>query len=82
LKRIVSQICESWPNEKIILRGDSDFCREGIMTWCEENKVEFVLGLAKNERLKKMIKEGLVYAELMYNGEFKFKEHHINKWLL
>lgn len=66
LKRIVPQIRKSWPDVKIILRGDSGFCREDIMVWCEENKVDFVLGLAKNERLKKKIKEDLVYAKLMY----------------
>ena len=51
LKRIVAQIRTLWPNTRIIIRGDSGFCREAIMAWCEANRVEYVLGLAKNERL-------------------------------
>jgi hypothetical protein len=36
---------------RIIVRGDSGFCRENLMRWCEENRLHFVLGLAKNVRL-------------------------------
>jgi len=52
LRRIVKQIREAWPGVKITLRGDSGFCREELMKWCEEEGVDYVLGLAKNERLK------------------------------
>ena len=37
---------------KITLRGDASFCREELMAWCEQEGVGYVLGLAKNERLK------------------------------
>lgn len=37
---------------RITLRGDSGFCREDLMNWCEQNQLDYVLGLAKNERLK------------------------------
>ena len=40
-----------WPEVQIIIRGDSGFCREEIMAWCEANRVDYVLGLAKNDRL-------------------------------
>ncbi len=52
LKRIVAQIRQAWPGVKITLRGDSGFCREELMAWCEQEGVDYVLGLAKNERLK------------------------------
>jgi DDE family transposase len=52
LKRIVGQIRQAWPEVKIVIRGDSGFCREELMSWCEANRVDYVLGLAKNERLK------------------------------
>jgi Transposase DDE domain group 1 len=52
LKRIVAQIREAWPQAKITVRGDSGFCREELMAWCEQAGVDYVLGLAKNERLK------------------------------
>jgi hypothetical protein len=51
LTRIVAQIRQRWPGVQIIIRGDSGFCREEIMAWCEANGVDFVLGLAKNDRL-------------------------------
>ena len=52
LQRIVKQIREAWPGVKITLRGDSGFCREELMKWCEDQGVDYVLGLAKNDRLK------------------------------
>jgi len=51
LDRIVRQIREKWPHVQIVIRGDSGFCREEIMAWCEAHDVGFVLGLAKNDRL-------------------------------
>jgi len=51
LKRILGQIRAQWPETKIVIRGDSGFCREEIMAWCEAHRVDYVLGLAKNARL-------------------------------
>jgi hypothetical protein len=51
LERIVGQIRAHWPKTRIVIRGDSGFCRDAIMSWCEENRVGYVLGLARNERL-------------------------------
>jgi Transposase DDE domain group 1 len=51
LSRIVTQVRAAWPEVKIIVRGDSGFCREDLIAWCETNRVDYVLGLAKNERL-------------------------------
>jgi len=53
--RIVAQIRERWPTVKIILRADSGFCREALMSWCEQNAVDYVLGLARNARLVRSI---------------------------
>jgi hypothetical protein len=55
LKRIVARVRQAWPEVKIVIRGDSGFCREPIMSWCEANGVDYVLGLAQNTRLKAMI---------------------------
>ena len=52
LDRIISQIRGQWPEVRIIIRADSGFCREAIMSWCEWHDVDYILGLAKNERLK------------------------------
>jgi hypothetical protein len=55
IRRIVAQIRAAWPQVKIILRGDSGFCRDELMNWCEANGVEFVFGMARNQRLRKII---------------------------
>jgi hypothetical protein len=55
LRRIVAQIRERWPEVEIWIRGDSGFARDDIMQWCEENGVEFVLGLARNARLERIL---------------------------
>jgi len=55
IKRIVAQIRTAWPEVKIILRGDSGFCRNELMNWCESNKVDFLFGMAKNKRLSRII---------------------------
>ena len=67
LQRIVGQIREHWPEVEIVIRADSGFCRETIMTWCEANNVDFVLGLAKNERLVQEIESELVQAKCQYD---------------
>jgi hypothetical protein len=53
---------------RIIVRGDSDFSRDNIMTWCETNGIDYVLGLAKNERLKAIIAEELQQAQQQYEA--------------
>ena len=55
IQRIVRQIRAAWPEVKIILRGDCGFCRNELMSWCEGNGVEYVLGLARNPRLRRII---------------------------
>jgi hypothetical protein len=51
LRRIVTRIRRSWTDVKIVIRGDSGFCREEILRWCEGNRVDYVIGLAQNKRL-------------------------------
>ncbi len=55
IQRIVTRLRIQWPGIEIIVRGDSGFCREPIMRWCELNGVDYLLGLAKNTRLKKIL---------------------------
>jgi len=52
IARIVRQIRSRWPRVKILLRADSGFARDGLMSWCEANRVDFVFGLARNARLE------------------------------
>lgn len=55
VERIVAQIRTRWPQVRIILRADSGFCREELMSWCEQNAVDYVFGLARNARLVRAI---------------------------
>jgi hypothetical protein len=66
LQRIVPQIRSVWPQVRIIIRGDSGFCREELMAWCETEQVDYLLGLAKNERLKAEIHNPMAKAEALY----------------
>jgi hypothetical protein len=55
VERIVGQIRAAWPEVEIIVRADSGFCRDELMNWCEEHEVKFVVGFARNERLRRII---------------------------
>jgi hypothetical protein len=55
--RIVKQLRQHWPAVQITLRADSGFCRDELMSWCEQNGVDYVLGLARNRRLEAMLAE-------------------------
>jgi hypothetical protein len=53
--RVVTRIRARWPQTRIVLRADSGFCREALMTWAEANQVDYVFGLARNTRLVQAI---------------------------
>lgn len=63
LARIVGQIRARWPEVEIWIRGDSGFARESIMAFCEAEGVHYVLGLAKNARLKRALGGAMAEAE-------------------
>lgn len=65
---IIQQIRERWPQVRIILRGDSGFCRENLMTWCEANGVDYLFGLAKNKRLIKILGAELHTAQQRFEA--------------
>jgi hypothetical protein len=67
IRRIIAQIRAAWPAVKIVLRGDSGFCRNELMSWCEENGVDFVFGMARNQRLRKIIGAQMHTATQQWN---------------
>src|SRR6202158_5432461 len=88
IQRIVAQIRAPWPATKIILRGDSGFCRNQLMSWCENNGVDFVFGLARNQRLRKIIGAPMHAATQQWNqtgkparvfSEFNYQAKKTNK---
>ena len=66
VERIVARIRTVWPDTRIILRGDSGFCREEIMVWCEDHDVDYILGLARNSRLEQDLAEEVALAHALY----------------
>ncbi len=60
--RIAGQIRQRWPRVRIVVRADSGFARDELMAWCEANDVDYVLGLARNERLQAEIAEEMAAA--------------------
>ena len=69
IRRMVAQIRKTWPEVKIVLRGDSGFCRNELMSWCENNNVDFVFGLARNQRLRRIIGQQMHEATLQWGRD-------------
>jgi hypothetical protein len=85
LERIVNKLREVWPEVRIIVRGDSGFCRDEIMSYCEKQEMDYVLGLAKNSRLKKQIEAEMTEAQQIHRStekparvfkDFRYRTRH------
>jgi hypothetical protein len=63
VERIVRQLRARWPRVRIVLRADSGFAREALMAWCEQNRVDYLFGLARNARLVATIATELAAAQ-------------------
>ena len=51
---LVKRLRAAWPEVRIIWRADSGFCRWRMMAWSERNGVDYIVGLARNQRLARM----------------------------
>lgn len=52
IKLLVSYLRQHWPKTRFIVRGDSGFCRQRLIRWCERHDVGYVIGVARNARLQ------------------------------
>lgn len=68
LARVVEQIRVRWPDVGIWIRADSGFAREALMAWCEAHDVHYVLGLAKNARLRRAIGGAMAEAKAEHDA--------------
>jgi hypothetical protein len=84
VSRIVRQVRRKWPEVRIVLRADSGFCREELMGWCEANHVDYLFGLARNQRLAKIIGAQMHQARGLHQAsgkaarvftEFSYRTH-------
>lgn len=55
IKLIVDRLRKQWPAARIIVRGDSGFCRQRLIRWCERKGVGYVIGVARNTRLHQAV---------------------------
>ena len=88
MQRIVKQIRAAWPEVKIVLRGDSGFCRNELMSWCESNGVDYLFGMARNKRLRRIIGQQMHEATVQWKqtgkaarvfSEFEYSTKKTNK---
>jgi hypothetical protein len=85
LQRIVAKLSEAWPEVRIIVRGDSGFCRDEIMSYCESHGIDYVLGMAKNSRLIQQIGAEMAEAQQLHQWtekparvfkDFRYRTRH------
>jgi hypothetical protein len=76
LKLLTQRLRQAWPGVRIVIRGDSGFCRRRIMNWCERSGVHYLLGLARNPRLEQHVQ----YAQLMLAEQYQHTGHK-QRWV-
>ena len=68
LKLLVRRLRQAWPKVRLIVRGDSGFCRWKLLRWCEQNHVSYVLGLARNSVLEGLAKPFTTAAQTQFQA--------------
>jgi hypothetical protein len=71
LKLLVRRLRQSWPDVRIIFRGDSGFCRQRVINWCERSGVHYIIGLARNPRLEAQVE----FAQLALQDDYERTGH-------
>jgi hypothetical protein len=80
LKLLVKRLRQQWPQVRIVFRGDSGFCRQRIINYCERAGVNYIIGLARNARLQAITE----LMELAMQDEFehtKVKQREIGEFM-
>ena len=87
LAPIIERIRARWPKTRILIRADSGFCRDTILSWCEENGIDYVIGLARNDRLVAMSQYHLGLAQCAFAASMKSERRYgeleyetVNTW--
>lgn len=92
LRLLADRIRQTWPDVRIIFRADSGFCRHRMMSWCDKNNIQYIIGIARNnvliEKAQGLIDEAhrqfkmtgrkqRLFGELMYAAGAWKKEHRV-----
>jgi len=78
LNWLIPELRAKWPGIKIIIRGDSAFQNDDLMSWCEANEVDYVFALARNNRLESAVQEERKVVENRYKQAQK-KANSVDK---
>ena len=62
----MTQIRQRWPGVQILVRADSGFCREELLHWCEQHAVDYIIGVARNKRLRRRLGKQMYAARQQY----------------
>jgi len=68
LALLVKRLRKAWPKVHILLRADSGFCRWKMLHWCERNDVDYLVGIARNDRLNAQAQPFLSAAERAFQA--------------
>lgn len=68
LALLVKRLRQAWPTVRIIFRGDAGFCRHRLLRWCERRGIGYLVGLARNKRLQRMVEPDWVDAEQRFKA--------------
>lgn len=79
IKLLVDRLRQTWPGVRIIVRGDSGFCRQRLIRWCERHDVSYVIGLARNKRLQRQVEHWEEALEQQYQSA-KVKQRAIHEF--
>jgi hypothetical protein len=65
LTQVVAEIRRRLPGVRILVRADSDFCREELLAWCEaQPNLYYCVGLARNSVLVERLAPALMNARI------------------
>jgi hypothetical protein len=78
LALLVKRLRQAWPEVRIILRADSGFCRHRMLRWCERQGVGYIVGLARNPRLQRLIEADFVEVEQRFQATGEKQRHFLD----
>jgi hypothetical protein len=78
IKLLITRLREAWPNTRFIVRGDSGFCRQRLIRWCERKAVGYVIGVARNARLQARVADDEEQLRVAFEAS-GIKQRHIGE---
>lgn len=75
LKLLVRKLRAAWPSVRIVMRGDSGFCRWKLMRWCDRHDVKYLFGLGKNKALERLSEAFMRQAEADFEASGEKQRH-------